>query len=217
MKSKHSRWRSEEDASFASFEKRHKNKNKDRTNSSDDLRGQYKEHREHGFTCVQCGFPATADRELSGVNNRNHCPRCLWSRHVDEVKAGDRKSVCRSRMQPIGLTVKQTQKRYGQTAQGELMLIHRCTGCGKISINRIAADDDAARIYQLFNQLTEITAEDRQLFAAQGIIPLGRGDLTTVYSQLFGWQAILEEFELLEEPTINVKREINAEDLKPGF
>lgn len=216
MKCKRNEWRYNEEDSFTSFEKRHKHKH--RVNSSDELRIQYREHKEHGFTCIQCGFPATADRELSGVNNRNHCPRCLWSRHVDELKAGDRKSACRSRMQPIGLTIKQTQKRYGQASQGELMLIHHCTGCGKFSINRIAADDDAALIYDLFLNHSEFPADLQEMFEVQNIRPLGRADLTTVYSQLFGWQAILEEFEphdtlLPETATISYGLNLNEDEL----
>lgn len=150
---------------------------------------------EKGFSCVQCGFSVTTSREQSGVNNRNHCPRCLWSKHVDELKAGDRKAECKSRMQPIGLTLKQTPKRYNREAQGELMLIHRCTGCGKLSINRIAADDDAAVIYQVFNRSIALTAKWKELLKDEGIRLLGTSDLTVVYSQLFGWLSILEEFE----------------------
>ncbi|MBA4384651.1 MAG: hypothetical protein C0410_07935 [Anaerolinea sp.] len=150
---------------------------------------------EKGFTCAQCGFSVTTDREMSGVNNRNHCPRCLWSRHVDELKAGDRKAQCKSRMQPLGLTIKQTAKRYNRQAQGELMLIHRCTGCGKLSINRIAADDDAAVIYQVFNRSFGLTEKWKEILKDEGIRLLGATDLTVVYSQLFGWQSILEPFE----------------------
>jgi len=143
---------------------------------------------------VQCEFPVSAEREISGVNNRNHCPRCLFSRHVDEKTAGDRRATCMSRMEPVGLTLKQAHKRYGQEEQGELMLIHQCKGCGKISINRIAADDDAAFIYQLFKRTAETPAEWKFTLLAQGIKPLGPDDLTAVYSRLFGWQAILEQF-----------------------
>jgi len=114
---------------------------------------------------------------------------------VDEFKAGDRKAECKSRMQPLGLTIKQTSKRYNREAQGELMLIHRCTGCGKLSINRIAADDDAVAIYQVFNRSLALTVKWKETLKNEGIRLLGATDLTVVYSQLFGWQSILEEFE----------------------
>ena len=51
-------------------------------------------------------------------------------------------------MQPIGLTFKRTRDKYARR-QGELMLVHCCTACGGISINRIAADDDPDSILAL--------------------------------------------------------------------
>lgn len=150
------------------------------------------------FKCVQCGSFITSARELSGVNNRNHCPHCLWSKHVDLYHAGDRKAQCQSRMQPIGLTIKQTFKRYGVEKQGELMLIHRCSGCGKLNINRIAADDNAALLYDLFIKSGRLDQRLQDQLEQEGIIPLTFRDLTSVYAQLFGWQPIVEEFHPLE-------------------
>lgn len=93
------------------------------------------------FNCIHCGNPVSTNELMSGVNNRNHCNYCLWSRHLDHIEAGDRRSVCKGPMRPVGLTVKRTRKKYG-APQGELMLVHRCELCGKLSANRIAADDD---------------------------------------------------------------------------
>jgi predicted RNA-binding Zn-ribbon protein involved in translation (DUF1610 family) len=146
------------------------------------------------FKCRQCGAFVSADRALSGVNNRNHCPLCLWSRHVDRDTPGDRKATCKSRMQPLGLTVKHTLKRYTMEKAGELMLIHHCTGCGKHSINRIAADDPQA-VYQLFRRSLALSEETMSKLNELGILLLGSRDLTVVYSQLYGWQSILEEFQ----------------------
>ena len=95
-----------------------------------------------GSNAASCKSWVSSSREACGVNHRNHCPFCLVSLHVDQTRAGDRRSACRSRMVAIGLTFKKVSKRYPGEGQGELMLIHRCTGCGKISINRIAADDN---------------------------------------------------------------------------
>lgn len=195
MKHKHNTRFNEEEFLDAAFEKRNKhNSHKwdefDREEPCRDGKVY-----EKGFNCAKCGFSVTTSREQSGVNNRNHCPRCLWSKHVDEVKAGDRKAECKSRMQPLGLTLKQSPKRYNRETAGELMLIHRCTGCGKLSINRIAADDEAAVIYQVFNRSVSLTAKWKDLLKDEGIRLLGSTDLTVVYSQLFGWQSILGEFE----------------------
>ena len=195
MKHKHNTRFNEEEFLDAAFEKRKKNIS--HTWEENDLEEPRRDGKvyEKGFTCVQCGFSVTTEREMSGVNNRNHCPRCLWSKHVDEFKAGDRKAQCKSRMQPLGLTIKQTAKRYNREAQGELMLIHRCTGCGKLSINRIAADDDAAVIYQVFNRSVNLTLKWKEVLKNEGIRLLGSADLMVVYSQLFGWQSIIGEFE----------------------
>jgi len=176
----------------------------------------YEKDREKGFTCLNCGFPVSVERELSGVINRNHCPRCLFSRHVDEFKAGDRKADCRSRMEPVGLSIKHTIKKYSAGTQGELMLIHRCTGCGKLSINRIAADDNAGMVYQLFRGSETLTSEFIEEILLQNITILGMADLTLVYSQLFGWQTILDEFQTTEAASdvpMQVPSEYLAEEM----
>jgi hypothetical protein len=153
----------------------------------------------HDFKCRQCGAIVSADRALSGVNNRNHCPFCLWSRHVDHSTPGDRQAQCKSRMQPIGLTLKHTLKRNGMEKGGELMLVHCCTGCGKRSINRIAADDDPQAVYQIFRRSLDLGEKVVQQLNDEGILLLGARDLTIVYSQLYGWQSILEEFRISAE------------------
>jgi hypothetical protein len=145
------------------------------------------------FKCRQCGFFVTANRELSGVNNRNHCPRCLWSRHMDLHTAGDRKSECLSRMEPIGLTYKQTNKRYGQNDQGELMLIHRCTGCDKVSINRIAADDDIQAISRVFGKSLLLELDVREILNEEGVSMLGAHESSRVYRQLIGLSKMYQE------------------------
>lgn len=179
------------------FEKRQKN-SKYSKNSTED-RNDHKDHNERQFRCINCGALVIADRELSGVNNRNHCPNCLWSKHVDENKAGDRKASCHSKMQPIGLTVKKVNKKYSSDNEGELMLIHRCLGCGKISINRIASDDSTGALIALYCSADRLSDDMILELEAQKIHPLMAGDLTIVFSQLFGWQSILNEFEGVEK------------------
>jgi hypothetical protein len=72
---------------------------------------------------------------LSGGRNRNHCPACLYSRHVDATTPGDRASDCGSSMQPVGVFLR---------PKGEQVIVHRCLGCGFERYNRIAADDSEA-------------------------------------------------------------------------
>ena len=70
-----------------------------------------------GFHCAHCG--RLAPESSLGTSQRNHCPFCLWSLHVD-IRPGDRNSLCRSPMEPIALWASDGK---------ELRLLHRCTGC----------------------------------------------------------------------------------------
>ena len=99
------------------------------------------------FKCRHCGSYISTARPLAGVGNRNHCPYCLWSRHLDLFEAGDRLAACKAPMRPVGLTLKNSRNKYARAASGELMLVHLCTDCSKISINRIAADDHSGGDY----------------------------------------------------------------------
>jgi hypothetical protein len=76
----------------------------------------------------------------SGGHHRNHCPRCLYSRHIDGNRPGDRASDCGESMMPVGAFVR---------PKGEHVLVHRCLGCGLERHNRIAADDDFSLILRL--------------------------------------------------------------------
>ncbi len=82
------------------------------------------------FRCNHCRMDVPTD--APGTQHRNHCPNCLWSRHVDDVP-GDRASDCLASMEPIAITVRK---------DGEWVLIHRCNGCGELSSNRTAGDDN---------------------------------------------------------------------------
>src|SRR5262245_27702571 len=102
------------------------------------------------FNCAHCGAFVSSMHMLSGVNNRNHCPYCLWSRHLDLYSSGDRLSACKSPMKPVGLTMKKGRNKYASSPRGELMLVHVCVECGSVSINRIAGDDDPDSILEVF-------------------------------------------------------------------
>jgi hypothetical protein len=135
---------------------------------------------EQGFTCKHCRSYVTTHMLFSGVQNRNHCPYCLWSRHLDLYQAGDRLAACKANMQPVGLTLKQSRKKYAFAGQGELMLIHLCTECGRTSINRLAADDDTGTLLEVYE---ESLASSRH-FA--GIHALGDTDRGIVQARLYG-------------------------------
>jgi len=86
---------------------------------------------EQGFKCGHC--KRFIGPLPSGGHHRNHCPFCLYSRHVDATRSGDRASTCGALMRPIGAF---------QRPNGEHVIVHRCLGCGFERFNRIAADDD---------------------------------------------------------------------------
>jgi hypothetical protein len=138
------------------------------------------------FRCLHCRQVVPLDPSRSGVQNRNHCPYCLWSRHLDLAQAGDRLSACKAPMRPLGLTIKRSARRYGSFCSGELMLIHQCIECGKLSINRIAADDFAVSLLEVFESSRRLDAFTRRSLEGCGILPLQAADQTVVRSQLFG-------------------------------
>ena len=137
------------------------------------------------FRCAHCGYWVTSNREFSGVNNRNHCPYCLWSKHLDLFEAGDRMSACKSTMRPVGLTIKRINKKYGAGGVGELMLVHQCQECGKLVANRIAADDDIETILAVYRvSLVRPTQADME----PDIYLLDERHQELVYRQLLGFE-----------------------------
>lgn len=76
------------------------------------------------FVCEHCG------QRVTGSGYTNHCPNCLWSKHVD-VFPGDRIATCHGLMEPIGLNWK----------QGQYQIVHRCQRCGQQKTNRTVPAD----------------------------------------------------------------------------
>ena len=136
------------------------------------------------FKCAHCGVIVSSAHFLSGVNNRNHCPYCLWSCHLDLYAAGDRLSACKGQMKPIGLTMKNGRNKYRLDKHGELMLIHQCVECEDLSINRIAADDEPSHIVNVFESSLEKQIHD--LCNQYGITVLHRADVDILHKQLYG-------------------------------
>jgi DNA-directed RNA polymerase subunit RPC12/RpoP len=90
------------------------------------------------FICGHCG--KSVEPIKFGGSYRNHCPFCLYSRHVDGPVPGDRSNPCQGLMEPVGVTTK---------SQGEYTLVHRCTKCGFERLNRIAGDDNTDFLSQI--------------------------------------------------------------------
>ena len=64
------------------------------------------------FICENCG------REVKGNGYTNHCPYCLYSKHVD-VNPGDRAADCGGLMKPVAVELR----------KGERIIIHECDIC----------------------------------------------------------------------------------------
>ena len=141
------------------------------------------------FRCAHCHALVSSAHLLSGVNNRNHCPYCLWSCHLDLFAAGDRLSACKAPMSPIGLTMKKSRNKYQRDLRGELMLVHQCTDCGTLSINRIAADDDSETVLAVYQESLKPGQLTHALCREHGILMLSEHDLNVVRTQLYGYTA----------------------------
>ncbi|PIV01109.1 hypothetical protein COS54_01615 [Candidatus Shapirobacteria bacterium CG03_land_8_20_14_0_80_39_12] len=85
------------------------------------------------FTCENCG------EKVIGNGYTNHCPQCLFSKHVDLETPGDRKSLCLGTMEPIGV----------ELIHREYVIIHRCLKCGKVTKNKAAPEDAFEKILEL--------------------------------------------------------------------
>jgi ribosome biogenesis GTPase len=92
---------------------------------------------EEPFQCINCKKLVLLP--TGGTEQRNHCPYCLWSLHVD-FKSGDRRSACRSPMEPITVWAK---------PGGEWAVVHRCGTCGTLRANRISGDDNEGLLLSL--------------------------------------------------------------------
>jgi hypothetical protein len=153
---------------------------------------------DEGFVCKYCHSFVPAQATPGSFHNRNHCPRCLSSRHLDLYAAGDRLSACKARMQPIGLTLKRTPRKYATGEQGELMLVHQCEECGKVAINRIAADDNDEAILSILEASRWLDSQTGALLIGSGIVLLTAEDEPLVYRRLYG-QAAGADVRLLAE------------------
>lgn len=86
------------------------------------------------FICENCSF------NVSGDGFTNHCPKCLWSKHVD-IFPGDRLDPCLGKMKPIGIR---------QSKKGD-QIVHECTVCGYRKNNKIGEGDDMDKVIEISN------------------------------------------------------------------
>ncbi|MBP9751581.1 MAG: RNHCP domain-containing protein [Candidatus Moranbacteria bacterium] len=94
--------------------------------------------KKESFDCLRCG------QRIKGNGYTNHCPKCLWSRHVD-VSPGDRLASCGGLMEPVAYSVK----------AGEERLLHRCVLCGFERENRISEEDDRDAVIDVMENVSD--------------------------------------------------------------
>lgn len=89
---------------------------------------------DNDFFCENCGKHV----EKLGYTARDHCPYCLYSKHVD-INPGDRKNKCLGLLKPIEIEkFKSTYK-----------IIYQCERCKKKHKNIVAKDDDIDAIISI--------------------------------------------------------------------
>lgn len=77
------------------------------------------------FVCERCGT------KVFGNGYTNHCPKCLWSKHVDK-NPGDRAEKCGGLMEPVSVSKK----------AGDYVLLQRCGTCGFERKNKMEKGDN---------------------------------------------------------------------------
>ena len=92
--------------------------------------------RRENFICEICG------KYVVGDGYTNHCPACLYSKHVD-VNPGDRAARCGGMMRPINVEV----------ISGKQVIIHRCDMCGIVRKNKVQEQDN-------FDQIVDVVVKN---------------------------------------------------------
>lgn len=90
------------------------------------------------FVCGHCGY------QVKGTGFTNHCPKCLWSKHVD-VDPGDRAAGCGGLMRPADLYYR----------RHEWIISHRCETCGFVRNDKIREEDDFDAAIRLEKEIAE--------------------------------------------------------------
>jgi hypothetical protein len=83
------------------------------------------QRKKEDFICENCG------NMVIGNGYTNHCPICLYSKHVD-INPGDRLATCKGLMEPVGF----------ETKGSEYVVIQRCKKCGFERKNKLSDGDN---------------------------------------------------------------------------
>lgn len=93
------------------------------------------------FVCDVCG----SNISRLGYTARDHCPYCLYSKHVD-YNPGDRLCKCHGKLAPIAIE-------HGK--KDSLKIVYRCERCGEIKKNKAANDDNMELIIDISSHPAE--------------------------------------------------------------
>ena len=89
---------------------------------------------DESFICEHCKKFV----EKANYTARDHCPHCLYSKHVD-INPGDRKNTCKGMLEPIGIEkFKNTYK-----------ILYKCEKCGMSHKNIMLNDDSMDKIIEI--------------------------------------------------------------------
>ena len=84
------------------------------------------------FVCGNCG------QNVKGDGYTNHCPKCLWSKHVD-VNPSDRASGCGGMMKLSKVEI----------TGWEYDITHKCLKCGHEKRNKISLEDNFEKMLKI--------------------------------------------------------------------
>ena len=90
------------------------------------------QRKKENFLCEHCGA------SVEGNGYTNHCPKCLYSKHVD-INPGDRAEDCQGLMEPWDLELK----------DGKYIIFNRCQKCGFIRRNKVCDEDNFEEVLKL--------------------------------------------------------------------
>ncbi len=90
------------------------------------------------FVCEKCGT------KTKGDGYTNHCPKCLWSKHVD-INPGDRLEKCGGMMEPIGI----------ENKSDIFYVVQKCEKCEHQRRNKLVEGDNFDEAIKLLKKHQE--------------------------------------------------------------
>lgn len=90
-------------------------------------------------------------------------------------------------MQPIAITFKNYRVNpFTDRGSGELVIVHQCLKCGRISPNRIAGDDSEYQILSIVNESMNLNRNITAQFKNMGLEPITTSNKEEAFISMFG-------------------------------